>query len=53
MAPYSMDLRTRVVRAWDAGLEPVMKLCLYCAREFGTRRDGQSHPASAFHELSE
>jgi len=34
-------------------LEPVMYLPLYWAPEFGTKRDGQTHPSSAADRLSQ
>jgi hypothetical protein len=41
------------IRAHPGGLEPVMKLLLYWAAEFGTRRDGSPHPAPAPIRLSQ
>lgn len=39
--------------ATNSALEPVMHFRWYCAREFGTRRDGQARSPSSYDRLSQ
>jgi serine/threonine protein kinase len=53
VTPATMEKPAPAWRLPWKPLEPVMYFPLYWAREFGTRRDGQTRPASALDRLSE